>query len=62
MQVGLVNSERNLNFFTRWYKYLVQILPAVVIGPQYFAGKVPLGPTLFNPFSCYFMGPFASTL
>ncbi len=43
MQVGLVNSERNLNFFTRWYKYLVQILPAVVIGPQYFAGKVPLG-------------------
>jgi vitamin B12/bleomycin/antimicrobial peptide transport system ATP-binding/permease protein len=40
---GLVNFERNLNFFTRWYKYLVQILPAVVIGPQYFAGKVPLG-------------------
>lgn len=40
---GLVNFERNLNFFTRWYKYLVQIVPAVVIGPQYFAGKVPLG-------------------
>jgi len=38
-----VNFERNLNFFTRWYKYLVQIVPAVVIGPQYFAGKVPLG-------------------
>ena len=62
MQVGLVNSERNLNFFTRWYKYLVQILPAVVIGPQYFAGKVPLGPPLFNPLSYYCICPFATTL
>ena len=42
-KAGLLNFERNLNFFTRWYKYLVQIVPAVVIGPQYFAGKVPLG-------------------
>jgi len=33
-KMGLLNFERNLNFFTRWYKYLVQIVPAVVIGPQ----------------------------
>jgi hypothetical protein len=27
----------------RRYRYLVQILPALVIGPQYFAGKLQLG-------------------
>ncbi|EKX47634.1 hypothetical protein GUITHDRAFT_69464 [Guillardia theta CCMP2712] len=42
-RIGILNFERNLNFFTRWYRYLVQVLPALVIGPQYFAGKVPLG-------------------
>ena len=42
-RVALLNFERNLSFFTKWYRYLVQVIPALVIAPQYFAGAVPLG-------------------
>lgn len=39
----LFDFERNLGFFTKTYRYIVQVLPAVVIAPKYFAGKVELG-------------------
>ena len=39
----LFDFERNLGFFTKTYRYIVQVLPALVIGPRYFAGKVELG-------------------
>lgn len=36
-------AERNLEFFTNAYRYLVQILPIAVVAPQYFAGAIELG-------------------
>jgi ABC-type uncharacterized transport system fused permease/ATPase subunit len=36
-------AERNLEFFTNSYRYLVQILPIAVVAPQYFAGAIELG-------------------
>ncbi|MCL7029170.1 hypothetical protein MKW94_009978 [Papaver nudicaule] len=35
--------NRNLEFFTTGYVYLVQILPAAVVAPMYFLGKIELG-------------------
>jgi vitamin B12/bleomycin/antimicrobial peptide transport system ATP-binding/permease protein len=40
----LINkAQRNLEFFTTSYRYLVQILPVAVVAPRYFAGEIQLG-------------------
>lgn len=39
----LLISSRNLEFFTNGYRYLIQILPAAVVAPLYFAGKIDFG-------------------
>ena len=36
-------AQRNLEFFTNAYRYMVQILPVAVVAPQYFAGAIELG-------------------
>lgn len=36
-------AQRNLEFFTTSYSYLVQVLPVSVVAPEYFAGNIPLG-------------------
>ena len=36
-------AQRNLEFFTTAYRYLIQVLPVSVIAPQFFAGKIELG-------------------
>lgn len=36
-------AQRNLEFFTNAYRYLIQILPVSVVAPQYFAGSIELG-------------------
>lgn len=39
----LLIASRNLDFFTSGYRYLIQILPAAVIAPMYFSGKIEFG-------------------
>merc|ERR1740117_530259 len=39
----ILGTQRNLEFFTVGYSYLVQILPVLVVSPLYFAGTVELG-------------------
>nr|XP_043617632.1 ABC transporter D family member 2, chloroplastic-like [Erigeron canadensis] len=39
----LLISSRNLKFFTSGYRYLIQILPAAVVAPMYFSGKIEFG-------------------
>jgi len=39
----LVTTQRNLEFFTTGYRYLIQILPILVVAPLYFAGSIELG-------------------
>ncbi|XP_054817258.1 ABC transporter D family member 2, chloroplastic-like isoform X3 [Prosopis cineraria] len=39
----LLISSRNLQFFTKGYRYLIQILPASIVAPMYFAGKIEIG-------------------
>lgn len=39
----LLISSRNLEFFTNGYRYLIQILPAAVVAPMYFSGKIDFG-------------------
>jgi len=39
----IIGTERNLEFFTVAYRYLVQILPVLVVSPLYFAGSIELG-------------------
>jgi putative ATP-binding cassette transporter len=36
-------AERNLEFFTTLYRYIIQILPIAVVAPKYFAGNLQLG-------------------
>lgn len=36
-------AQRNLEFITNSYRYLVQILPIAVVAPQYFVGAIELG-------------------
>ena len=36
-------ANRNLEFFTNSYRYLVQILPVAVVAPRFFAGQIQLG-------------------
>jgi len=35
--------QRNLEFFTNGYRYLIQIVPVAVVAPKYFAGEIALG-------------------
>ncbi|KAG8053058.1 hypothetical protein GUJ93_ZPchr0001g32654 [Zizania palustris] len=39
----LLLASRNLEFFTSGYRYLIQILPAAVVAPMYFSGKIEFG-------------------
>jgi len=39
----LILTQRNLEFFTTAYQYLIQVLPVTVVSPLYFAGTIPLG-------------------
>lgn len=39
----IINWNRNLNFFTTSYNYLVTILPTVVVAPLYLDGKIEFG-------------------
>lgn len=36
-------AERNLEFFTTGYRYIIQILPLAVVAPKYFAGNLQMG-------------------
>ena len=40
---AILGTQRNLEFFTTAYSYLVQILPVLVVSPLYFAGSIELG-------------------
>mmetsp|Transcript_22716 Transcript_22716/g.37562 ORF Transcript_22716/g.37562 Transcript_22716/m.37562 type:complete len:710 (+) Transcript_22716:40-2169(+) len=40
---AILGTQRNLEFFTVGYSYLIQILPVLVVAPLYFAGSVELG-------------------
>ncbi|OVA13939.1 ABC transporter-like [Macleaya cordata] len=39
----LLISSRNLELFTSSYSYLIGILPAAVVAPMYFSGKIEMG-------------------
>lgn len=39
----IINWNRNLNFFTIPYNYLITILPVVVVAPMYFDGRIQFG-------------------
>jgi ABC-type uncharacterized transport system fused permease/ATPase subunit len=39
----IIAVERNLDFFTTAYQFLIQILPGAVVAPLYFAGSIELG-------------------
>lgn len=40
---SLLVTSRNLQFFTSFYRFVIQILPAAVVAPLYFAGKIDFG-------------------
>ncbi len=39
----LIGWQRNLDFFTTGYNYLVIILPTMIVAPMYFSGKAEFG-------------------
>ncbi|GAB5357675.1 hypothetical protein AAMO2058_000394700 [Amorphochlora amoebiformis] len=39
----IIRQQRNLEFFTTSYRYLIQILPGTIVAPLYFKGAVQLG-------------------
>ena len=39
----LLIASRRLNFFTSFYRFLIQILPAAVVAPLYFKGDIEFG-------------------
>ncbi|CAM9431018.1 unnamed protein product, partial [Chrysoparadoxa australica] len=39
----VITTQRNLEYFTTSYRYLIQVLPGFVVAPLYFAGKIELG-------------------
>ena len=39
----IINSQRNLEFFTNGYRFMIQLLPVTVVAPRYFAGAIELG-------------------
>lgn len=40
---NLLVASRNLDFFTSFYRFLIQLLPAAVVAPLFFAGKIEFG-------------------
>ena len=41
--LDLLVASRNLDFFTSFYRYFIQLLPAAVVAPLFFAGKIEFG-------------------
>ena len=41
--LDIINWNRNLNFFTTGYNYVVAILPIVIVAPLYFDGRIEFG-------------------
>ncbi|CAM9734331.1 unnamed protein product [Scytosiphon promiscuus] len=39
----VIRAQRNLEFFTTAYRYLIQVLPGFVVAPLFFQGKIELG-------------------
>eukprot|EP00903_Cladosiphon_okamuranus_P021121 g19402.t1 len=39
----VIKAQRNLEFFTTAYRYLIQVLPGFVVAPLFFQGKIELG-------------------
>ncbi|KAG7345927.1 sigma 54 interacting domain protein [Nitzschia inconspicua] len=39
----IIGSQRNLEFFTNGYRFMIQLLPVAVVAPRYFAGAIELG-------------------
>ena len=39
----IIMVNRNLGFFTTGYNYLIQIIPALIVGPLFIRGDVPFG-------------------
>lgn len=39
----IIVTQRNLEFFTNGYRFLIQLLPVTVVAPRYFAGTIELG-------------------
>ena len=39
----LIGAQRNLEFFTNGYRFMIQLLPVAVVAPRYFAGAIELG-------------------
>lgn len=48
----ILGTQRNLEFFTTAYTYLVQILPVLVVSPLYFAGTIELGVVTQSAAAC----------
>ena len=42
-KLDILGVQRNLEYFTTSYRYLVQILPSLIVAPLYFAKKIELG-------------------
>ena len=40
---ALLGAQRNLEFFTNGYRFMIQLLPVTVVAPKYFAGEIELG-------------------
>ena len=40
--LGLLVASRNLDFFTSFYRFLIQLLPAAVVAPLFFRVRVLL--------------------
>ncbi|KAL3619635.1 hypothetical protein CASFOL_034547 [Castilleja foliolosa] len=58
--IKLLISSRNLEFFTSGYRNLIQILPAAIVAPMYFSGKIDFG--VINQFVSafnYILGDFS---
>ena len=39
----LIGWQRNLDFFTNYYRYLIMVLPAAVVAPMFFRGEIEFG-------------------
>jgi vitamin B12/bleomycin/antimicrobial peptide transport system ATP-binding/permease protein len=39
----IIGNQRNLEFFTNGYRFMIQLLPVAVVAPRYFAGAIELG-------------------
>lgn len=39
----IIGAQRNLEFFTTAYRYLIQVVPVAIVAPQYFSGAIQLG-------------------